>query len=76
MWLEGQEVSVQERILVPEALIEPLDPKHPYRQIGERRVVNEDGLAISEWQLTLADIQDFVERRAAQYSSRPSRAAQ
>ena len=33
MWLKGHEAIVHEQILVPEALIEPLEPTDPYRQI-------------------------------------------
>jgi hypothetical protein len=67
MWVAGDEVVVHEQILVPEALIEPLDPTDPYRQIGERETHSEDGEPISEWRLALSDIQEFVERRASQY---------
>jgi hypothetical protein len=69
MWLEGPAVIVHEQILVPEALIEPLDPTDPYRQIGERQTHSEDGHPISEWRLTVSDIREFVERRASQYGS-------
>jgi hypothetical protein len=69
MWLEGDEVIVHEQILVPEALIEPLDPTDPYHQIGVRRAHSEDGEPISEWRLAVSDIREFVERRASQYGS-------
>jgi hypothetical protein len=74
MYLDGHDVIVQEQILVPEVLIEPLDPAHPYRQLRERRVMSEDGMPISEWRLMLADVQDFVERRASHYCSAESSA--
>ena len=60
-------VYVTEQILVPDALREPYDPADPYRQIGARYTVREDGHQISEWRLELADIRAFVARRAGQY---------
>lgn len=67
IWREGGDVFVHEQILVEDASFGPLDPADPYRQIGERYTVSEDGEQVSEWRLEIADIEGFVERRAAQY---------
>ena len=68
LYREGEAVFAQEHILVPEALREPpYDPADPYRQIGDRVMIDEDGRRVSEWRLELGDVRDFVARRAGQY---------
>jgi len=67
MWREGAAVYVHEQAMVEDSLIAPFDPADPYHQIGERYTVSEDGAEVSEWRLSVADIEEFVTRRASEY---------
>ena len=69
MWRDGQAVYVHEQLMVEDTLIAPFDPADPYRQIGERYTISEDGDAVSEWRLEFADIEAFVARRVSEYVS-------
>ena len=53
MWLAGEEVLVQEKLLMKDTLIAPFDPSDPYRQIGAHQSESEDGMRISEWRITV-----------------------
>lgn len=66
MWREGEEVIVQEHLLIPEQLATITDWRAaPYQLIEDRRSANEDGMPISEWLLNVADIKGFLARRSA-----------
>ena len=68
MWHEREAVYVHEQLLVEETLMAPFDPADPYRQIGVRYTVSEDGNEVSEWRLEFADIEAFVARRVSEYA--------
>ena len=63
MWRVKEEVFVQERLLIPTTWLEPFDPTDPWRQIGKRHTVSDDGSPISEWRLPFDDIREFLYRR-------------
>jgi len=65
MWREGEMVYAHEQLLVEDTLITPFDPADPYRQIADRYTGSEDGNEVSEWRLTIADIEAFVARRVS-----------
>jgi hypothetical protein len=58
----GQTVSVQNQLLFLDSLREPFDPADPYPHVSELRTRSEDGQAISEWRITLADLEQFLSR--------------
>lgn len=62
LYREGADVYVQNRFLFLDQLTREFDPKAPWESMDPRSVVNEDGQAISEWEVTLADIREFLER--------------
>ena len=64
MWVVGEEVLVQEKLLMTDTLIEPFDPTDPYRQIGPHKSESEDGMRISEWRIRVEDLRAFIERHA------------
>jgi hypothetical protein len=68
MWRQGERVYVHEELLTPERLatLTAFDGA-PYALIEDRATRTEDGAPISEWELTVADVQAFVARRAGQY---------
>ena len=68
MWRRGNLVYVHEELLVPQRLA-TLGPtfdltRAPYELLGPYEAVNEDGKAISEWQLSIADVRDYLRRRS------------
>ena len=67
MWQVGPKVVVHEQLLWAEPIASVFDPADPYRAIGERVSTTEDGDKVSEWELSLADIHDFVRRRSSSY---------
>jgi CdiI N-terminal domain len=62
-------VVVQEQLLWAEPLARSFDPANPYVAIGNRVSVAQAGQLVSEWRLDIADIEDFVATRSAQYLS-------
>jgi hypothetical protein len=65
MWREGEVVFVHEEFLTPERLAGVADGSvAPYHLIEDRRTHSEAGMPISEWQISVADIRAFVERRS------------
>ena len=64
MWREGDEVHVQEQLLLVDQLPAPLVLSDPYRSIPARVQISEDGERISEWRLTVDDLTEFVARQA------------
>ncbi len=69
-WREGDRVLVQERLFVAEQLEEPFDPEHPELHVGPRQEISDEGLRISQWAVSLADVAAFVDR--ARRSSVPA----
>jgi hypothetical protein len=67
MWREQEAVFVHEEMLTPERYARSHGDRVPYELIEDRRTVNEEGEPIAEWRVSIADIRDFVERRAGQY---------
>ena len=65
VWREGERVFVHQEYLVPGRYAGPYDGRTPYEIIGERQTPSEDGGRISEWEVALRDIRDFVARRDA-----------
>ncbi len=60
LYREGQMVYIQNHLLFLERLKSVLDPLNPYIHIPERRVINEDGQQISEWQTSIKAIEQFL----------------
>jgi hypothetical protein len=67
MWREGTSVVAQEHLLGFGPRAREFDPREPFSGIRDRVSVNLDGVQISEWHLSLADIQDFLDRRSSAY---------
>lgn len=62
-WLlypDGEEVAVQNALLLPRTLDRPFSTVDPYASVPARRVVNDDGYAVSEWHVPVAEVRDFL----------------
>jgi hypothetical protein len=62
-WREGDRVFVQERLFLREQLNGPFDPEYPEVHAGTRQALSVEGEPISEWQIGVADVVAFLERR-------------
>jgi hypothetical protein len=60
MYRLGQTVQFQNQILFLNELETPFDPNDPFRFIRERLIINSDGEAISEWSVTIAELEGFL----------------
>ena len=58
----GDDVIVQNSLLLGRHALSDFDTRNPYRSIPIRRRVNEEGEKISEWFMHLTDFRDFLER--------------
>jgi len=59
IWRTDKTILVQNRLLLFKNLTVAFESTNPYIHIGERATKNDDGEAISVWQVSLKDIQDF-----------------
>ncbi|GAB2559931.1 hypothetical protein [Nocardia heshunensis] len=61
LYRDGDVVHVQNRLIFLDQLDHDLDPARPWGSLGERATVGEDGTAISEWTVSMADIEGFLD---------------
>ncbi|HEX6052951.1 MAG TPA: hypothetical protein VFZ21_26975 [Gemmatimonadaceae bacterium] len=64
-WRDGDRVRIQNWLVLTEQLPAPFDPEQADLSVRERETVTEDGDPISEWEVRMADVRDFVKRRSA-----------
>jgi hypothetical protein len=62
VWREGDAVFIHEQLVLLRQLGEPFNLRNPYRHVGERQQISEDGHRISEWRVAIQDIAAFLER--------------
>jgi hypothetical protein len=58
-WKIEEEIFVQNQLLFLNQLSDSFDVKNPYKFVGNRTIKTEDGSHISEWKISLEDIQNF-----------------
>jgi hypothetical protein len=58
----GDEVIVQNSLLLGREALSDFDTRNPYRSIPTHRAVSEEGEQISEWLVRLRDFRDFLEQ--------------
>ena len=63
MWREGSRVFVHEEFIPPERYGGPYDGSVPYHIIGPRGTHSDDGEMVSEWEISVDDIREFLGRR-------------
>ncbi|MBE2197435.1 MAG: hypothetical protein IAE79_02420 [Anaerolinea sp.] len=55
-----QAVYIQNQLLFMENVSGKFDPYHPYKWIPDRKMFNETGIRISEWETTVRSLQEFL----------------
>jgi hypothetical protein len=62
-WRQGDRVYVQERLFLREQLDGAFDPEFPEVHAGAHQETSDEGVKISQWVVSLRDVEDFIERR-------------
>lgn len=65
MYRVGHTVHFQNQILLLNELETPFDPNDLFRFVPERMIINRDGEKISEWSISIADLESFLSRVSA-----------
>ncbi|GAA4301153.1 hypothetical protein GCM10023086_16960 [Streptomyces venetus] len=63
LYRSGEVVYVQSSLIFLEELDEAFVPDEPWRSVGPRSKVDEDGNEISEWQTTVDELRQFLHRQ-------------
>jgi hypothetical protein len=61
LYRSGDDIYVQNRLLFLDQLPHAFDLSAPWESVGPRRATTEDGDKISEWQVSLDDIREFLD---------------
>lgn len=64
MYRVGSVVCIQNQVLFLDSLSSPFNQDDPFSQVSERVVVNEDGEKISEWVISVKDLEAFLKEEA------------
>jgi hypothetical protein len=56
----GDTLFVQNQILFLDNLSPPFNPNDPFSSISGRRTINEGGEEISEWTVSIKDVESFL----------------
>lgn len=64
LYRDGDSVLVQNSILFLDDLPERFNPERPFRSVPVRTTVSEDGDPISEWRVSVADVEAFARSAA------------
>jgi hypothetical protein len=59
MYREGEDIYIQEAIIFLDEIKEPFDPATPWRYVGARQIIDEDGNKISEWVTSMDSLREF-----------------
>ena len=62
-WRDGDRVYIQERLFMRDQLAGDFDPEYPEVHAGVRREVSDEGMPISQWEISMRDVIAFLERR-------------
>lgn len=60
MYCEGDTVFIQNQILFLDQLPSPFDEHAPFSHVPERKILSEDGEKISEWFVSIKDLESFL----------------
>lgn len=71
LYREESDVYVQNHLLFLDQLPHELDPTEPWESVHPRSVVDEDGQRISEWRVSIDDIEEFL--KLSSISQHPGR---
>lgn len=59
LYREAEDVYIQNAIIFLDEIAEPFDPAAPWRSVGPRYQIDEDGNKISEWITSMDSLREF-----------------
>ena len=62
MWRKDDTVFVQNRLLLPERIPNPLTLRNIISGLGERQTLNDEGEPLSEWHISVSELRTFRDR--------------
>jgi hypothetical protein len=63
LYRDGQIVHVRNELVFYSQLSWPFSVEDPWSSIRDRRIVTEQGLEISEWDMRIQSVEEFLERK-------------
>jgi len=60
MYREGNKIFVQNGVLFLDEAKDSFTPENPYQSIPERETISEDGELISEWEISVNTLRDYL----------------
>ncbi|MFK4067338.1 hypothetical protein [Streptomyces sp. NPDC029674] len=60
VYRSGPDVRIQNSVVFLDELTEPFRPDEPWRSVGPRSTVDEDGNQVSEWQTDISAVRRFL----------------
>ena len=66
LYRDQEEVFVQNQMLFLDELPVPFAPDSPWESADSRTTVDEKGRPISEWHITMTDVENFLDSRTAE----------
>jgi hypothetical protein len=60
MYKDGSSVFIQNQILFLKNIKPKFDPNNPYLSVPDRKTMNEEGHEISEWELSIEEILEYL----------------
>lgn len=61
LYRDGEAVHVQERVVILDDIAEPFDERAPWDSVDPRRTFDDERRPITEWHITLTDIENFLD---------------
>lgn len=61
LYLSEDKIYIQNHLIFLDQLSHDFDPAAPWDSVRSRETVSENGRELSEWQVSLSDIREFVE---------------
>jgi hypothetical protein len=62
LYRDGERVHVQNQLLFYEGIENEFDPCEPVQSLKERKITDEDGNSISEWNISISELRAFAEQ--------------
>lgn len=60
LYKNGSSVFIQNQILFLKQIKPNFDPNNPYLNVPDRKTINEEGQEISEWELSIGEILEYL----------------
>lgn len=69
LYREGEKVYVQNQLILKKNLTGGFNPLDPYSHIPKRKTETDEGDKISEWEVTVQDMREFLKRQKDRFKT-------